>query len=214
MSQRRIPGRGPAGPGGTGSNAGARGALLLGVAVILGIVLLQQFDSDIDTGGGSVAATSIPDDTTTTTRRVGLTSLPQATPTTARVRAKADVKVLVANGAGERGLAGATATALKGAGYVTVTPTDATTGVDKTGVQFAEGYEAEAREVAATLSLPVTVVTRLSAPPVAAADIGDANVIVILGVDVVTNRTTTTTTTAAAGGAATSTSTTSTTRRP
>ena len=198
MSQRRIPGRGggggrgPAGPGGTGPNAGARGALLLGVAVILGIILLQQFDTDIDTGGGSVAATSIPDDdgdTTSTTRRVGLTTVPPATTTTARARAKADVKVLVANGAGIRGLGLATTNALKGVGYTTLTPTDATVTIPKTSIQFAEGYEADAREVAGALTLPATIVTRLSSPPVAAADLGDAKVIVILGEDVATSTT-------------------------
>ncbi len=210
MSQRRIPGRGAAGPGGTGSNPGARGALLLGVAVILGIILLQQFDNDLDTGGGPVAASSIPDDvdTTSTTQRVGLTTVPPATSTTTRARPKAEVKVLVANGAGIRGLGLATTNALKGVGYTMLTPTDATATIPKTSIQFAEGYEADAREVAGALTLPATVVTRLASPPVAAADIGDAKVIVILGVDVVTNRTTTT----AAGGAATST--TSTTRRP
>ncbi|MGI8809252.1 MAG: LytR C-terminal domain-containing protein [Acidimicrobiales bacterium] len=179
------------------------------MAVILGIVLLQQFDSDIDTGGGSVAASSIPEDTTSTTRRVGLTTVPVVTTTTVRARAKADVKVVVANGAGERGLGATTTNTLKTAGYTTLAPTDATTGVDKTNVQFADGYEADAREVAAALTLPATVVTRLAAsPPIAAADIGDAKVIVILGVDIVTSRTSTT----AVGGVATTT--TSTIRRP
>ncbi len=207
MSQRRgLPGgRGaPSAPGGQGNNAGARGALLLGVAVILGIVLLQQFDSDIDTGG-QVAATSIPPaEETTTTRRPGLTSVPQVTPTSARIRAKGEVKVLVANGAGVRGLGAATTNALKNAGYTTLTPTDTTTSpIDRTAIQFAEGYEAEARELAGLIGQPTTVVARLSAPPVAAADLEGANVVVILGVDV------TQTTTTAAGAA-----TTSTTRRP
>ena len=212
MSQRRsLPGargagRGSgnaAGPGGTGNNAGARGALLLGVAVILGIVLLQQFDSDLDTGGGQVAATSIPspDETTSTTRRsTGLTSVPQVTPTTARGRAKAEVKVLVANGAGVRGLGAATTNALKTAGYTTLPPTDATSQVERTAIQFAEGFEAEARELAGLIGQPATVVARLAAPPVAAAEIEGANVIVILGVDV-----TTSTTTAAGAGTTTST---------
>lgn len=195
----------PAGPGGQGNNAGARGALLLGVAVILGIVLLQQFDTDIDTGG-QVAATSIPPaQETTTTRRSVLTSVPQVTPTTARVRAKGEVKVLVANGAGVRGLGAATTNALKNAGYTTLTPTDTTTSpIDKTAIQFAEGFEAEARELAGLIGQPATVVARLAAPPVAAADLDGANVVVVLGVDV-----TATTTTAAGTGP-----TTSTTRRP
>ena len=208
MSQRRgIPGRPPRAPagGGPGGNAGARGALLLAVAVILGIVLLQQFDAP-DVSSGNVSATSIPDETdeTTTTRRVGLTTVAQVTTTVARARAKADVKVLVANGAGVRGLGASTTNALREKGYTGIaTPTDTTTGVERTAIQFVEGYEAEARELAGVLSLPVTVVTRLASPPVAAADIGDAKVLVILGTDVSTPTTT------APGGA-----TTSTTRRP
>ncbi len=205
MSQRRAPGRGAAGPGGPGSNPGTRGALLLGVAVILGIILLQQFDNDIDTGGGPVAAQSVPDDedTTTTTRRMELTTAPPTTAPATRARPKAEVKVLVANGAGVRGLGAATTNALKTLGYTTLTPTDATATIPKTSIQFVEGWEAEGREVAGALTLPPTVATRLASPPVAAADIGDAKVIVILGEDVAT-------TTTVAGAAATTT----TTRRP
>ena len=207
VSQRRgIPGRPPRQPSGDGaSNAGARGALLLAVAVILGIVLLQQFDTP-SIPSGQVSATSIPEDEpdeTTTTRRVGLTTVPQVATTAARTRPKAEVKVLVANGAGLRGLGAQTTTALRNAGYTnTATPTDATTTVDKTAIQYAEGYEAEARELAGVLSLPATVVARLASPPVAAADIDGAQLIVILGVDVTGSTTT-------APGA-----TTSTTRRP
>ncbi len=196
MNQRRgIPGRPPANPAGTGSNAGVRGALLLGVAVIIGIVLLQQFDGGIDTGGGAtVSATSVPRaaaTTTSTTRRVGLTTVPLATTTTAKPRAKSEVKVLVANGAGIRGLGAATTTALKALGYATATPTDTTGGnVEKTSIQYADGYEAEAREVAAALSQPATVVARMSSPPVAPADLDDSKVVVILGLDVANTSTT------------------------
>lgn len=201
MNQRRRPARGrPPAPTGQGTSAGARGALLLGVAVILGIVLLQKFDTT-SIGTGSAPATSVVTlGTTTTTRRVGLTTVATTPVTTAKARAKGEVRVLVANGAGVRGLGAATTTALKNVGYNTLTPTDATTAVDKTAVQFADGYEAEAREVATSLSLPGTVVTRLASPPVAASDLDDAKVVVILGADVAT------TTSAPA--------TTSTTRRP
>lgn len=206
MSQRRgIPGRPPRAPaGGPGGNAGARGALLLAVAVILGIVLLQQFDAP-SIPSGQVSATSIPDDSevTDTTRRVGLTTVPQVSTTVARTRPKAEVKILVANGAGVRGLGASTTNALKEKGYTNAAaPTDATTGVEKTAIQFVEGYEAEARELAGVLSLPATVVTRLASPPVAAADIADAKLLVILGTDV-----SSATTTAPAGA-------TTTTRRP
>lgn len=186
MSQRRLPrGGAPTTPGG---NAGLRGALLLGVAVILGIVLLQQFDNGLDTGG-TVSATSIPGAETTTTRRVGLTTVAPVTTTTAKTRPKTEYKVLVANGAGVQGIAAATTNALKNVGYTTITPASATATVDKTSIQYAEGYEAEARELAATLNQPATAVVRLSSPPVAAADLDDAKVVVILGADVSTTTT-------------------------
>lgn len=198
MSSRR-PGGGPAGPGGPAGNAGARGAILLAVAVILGIVLLQQFDDD--TGGvGAVATgtdTSVPsdDEETTTTGRVGLTTVPATTSSTAPARAKGDVKVLVANGSGIRGLAGNTSAALRNLGWATLSPVDATSPqIEKTAIQYAEGYEAEAREIAASLSLPTTVVTPMASPPVAPADLGDAKVVVVLGLDAPTVGSTTTTT--------------------
>ncbi|MGH9265478.1 MAG: LytR C-terminal domain-containing protein [Acidimicrobiales bacterium] len=199
----RGAGGGAGGPAGQG-NAGARGALLLAVAVILGIVLLQQFDSDIDTGGQVATDASQTDDETSTTGAVGLTTVPAAPSTTVAARPKSEVRVLVANGAGVRGLGAATTTVLRNLGYATLTPTDATTGVDKTAVHFAEGYATEAREVAGALSLPATAAIPVASPPVAAADLGDAKVIVVLGTDVSTS-----TTTAPAGGAGT----TSTTRR-
>jgi hypothetical protein len=198
---------GTGGPGGPSGNAGARGALLLAVAVILGIVLLQQFDTDIDTGGQVATDANQTDDETTTTRPVGLTSVPATTPTTVAVRPKSEVRVLVANGAGVRGLGASTTAVLRGLGYATLTPTDTTGGnVERTQVHYAEGYEAEAREVAAALSLPATAAIPLASPPVAAADLGDAKVIVILGTDVPNSATSTTAPTGAS-------STTSTTRR-
>jgi hypothetical protein len=191
------------GPNGPGSNPGVRGALLLGVAVILGIVLLQQFDRGIDTGGQVATGSSIPGggDATTTTRRVGLTTVAPVTTTAAKAHAKGDVRLLVANGAGIRGLGANTTNALKNLGYATLSPVDATGPVDKTSIQYADGYEADAREVAASLSLPATVAARMASPPVAPADIDDAKVIVILGADAPTLGSTTST----AVGATTST---------
>ena len=199
MSQRRGGGRGAGGSaaGGT-ANAGARGALLLAVAVILGIVLLHKFDSGTVATGGQIATATTVARQTTTTRKVGLTTVPPVTTTTVKARAKADVKVVVANGAGVKGLGATTTNTLKNAGYATLAATDATANVDKTSIQFADTYDAEAREVAATLGLPATVAVKLSSPPVAAADIGDAKVIVILGTDF-------TTTSSSAVGATTST---------
>ena len=203
MNQRRgrgaySPSGGP--PGAQGSNAGARGALLLAVAVIIGIVILQQFDTGgVDVGQVSTDIT-VPSEETTTTRRVGLTTVPPQTPTTARLRPKGEVQVLVANGAGVRGLGAATTAQLKNLGWGTLNPIDATATVERTGIQYVEGYEAEARDLATALTLPAAVVTRLAAPPVS--DVGEAKLVVLLGTDIAS------TTTTAAGA------TTSTTRRP
>lgn len=180
MGQR--PGRPPAGP--PGGSAGARGAMLLVVAVVLGIVLLQQFDSGVGTGRVSTGAdTTVPaagDDSTTTTRRPTLTSL--APTTTVGLRPKSEVTVLVANGAGVRGLGASTTATLKNLGYATLTPVDATSAsIDKTAIHYAEGFEGEAREVASALSQPPGVLTRLNSPPVAS--VGEAKVVVILGLD-------------------------------
>lgn len=180
--------------------------MLLALAVILGIVLLQKFDSAPNStrvGTQASAATTVAE-VTTTPRRVTLTTVaapPSSTTTTAKARAKADVKVLVANGAGVRGLGGSNTTILKNAGYTTLTPVDATAAIDKTVIQFADGYEAEAREVAQALGQAQTAIAKLSSPPVAAADLGDAKIVVILGADA----TSTTTTVAGAGGSTTTT---------
>ena len=191
--------------GGPTSSAGARGAMLLAVAVILGIVLLQQFDSDIPTGQVSADGTVDAAESTTTTRRPTLTSVANTTTPGAAVRPKGEVKVVVANGSGVRGLGARTTDALKGVGYATLPPVDATGDVPRTSVMYAEGYQAEAREVATTISQPATIAVPLAAPPVATADLGDAKVVVILGLDLAAS----TTTTAGTGAS----STTSTTRR-
>jgi len=180
-----------AGGGGGGGSAGARGAVLLVVAAVLGIVLLQAFDVDSDGGSGLVVAG-------TTTVPAGSSSggsVPPGpaatTPTTQPGRAPADVTVLVANGTGIRGLGGTTAQALQALGYKTLTAVDATKALDASSVQYAEGYQNEARAIALTLGLPATAVQPLNSPAVP--DTQGANVIVLLGADAARNTTTTTT---------------------
>ncbi len=176
--------------------------MLLAVAVILGVVLLQKYDTGIDPGGATAAVGA--QSTTSTTRKLTLTTVGASTTTTIRARAKADVKVVVANGARVSGLAGTVTTTLKNAGYTPLPAADATGSatVDKTSIQYADGYEAEARDVAAALGQPPTVVAKLSPTvPVAAADLSAANVAVVLGTDFVS-------TTSSTPGASSTTSTT------
>ena len=192
-------------PSGAGASTGARGAVLLAIAVVLGIVLLNAFDRT----PSSVDVDSILEGLTTSTTLADggpdATAAPVVTSTTRAARAPGDVTVLVANGTDVRGLAGLTANALKGIGYNTLSPSDTTRPVEVTKVQFSPGYDVEARAVAATLGVAPTAVEAASpanAPPIA--DTLGANLVVVLGADI--PRTTTT----AAGGAG---STTSTTRR-
>src|SRR3954447_24488974 len=102
----------------------ARGALLIGVAVIIGIVLLQVID-DGTSGpigdGGSVSAGG----TTNTTAANG-DGASSTTTTTAPtpVKPPAEVAVLVLNGSGRPGAATAQSNALKAKGYQTLTPAD------------------------------------------------------------------------------------------
>ena len=205
MSRRPDRGTRRASPGQAGST-GARGGILLAIAVVLGIVLLNGFDRV--PGSDSVDVDSILDGLGTSTTAAGggppVTAAPAVTSTTRASRAPADVTVLVANGTDIKGLAGATATALKAIGYNTLSPSDTSRTVDVTKVQYSAGFEAEGRAVATSLQLPPTAVeasTPANAPPVA--DTLGANVIVVLGADVATKATTTTT--GAGAGATTST---------
>ncbi len=187
----RRPGRGPARTAPESGTAGARGALLLAIAVVLGVVLLNSFDGpptvDVGAVGVSAPTTAADGGGDDTTPETAVTT----TTTTGAARAPGEVTVLVANGTDIRGLAGATATALKGIGYNTLSPTDTSRPVDTTKVLFSAGFEPEARQVASSLQLPPAAVEASSpanAPPID--DTLDANVIVLLGADV--SRTTTT----------------------
>ncbi|MGH9224362.1 MAG: LytR C-terminal domain-containing protein [Acidimicrobiales bacterium] len=158
---------------------GARGVLLLGAALVLGIVLLQQYD----TGRApfSEQVDTNPGPTTSSTRRQGSVSV-VPTPTTRPARPADQVKVLAANGTTSSGLGARTTTLLQGLGYNALSPVDATRLIEQTQVQYQPDYEAEARAIALLLQLPVASVRVMEdSPPVP--DTRDANILVILGAD-------------------------------
>lgn len=172
-----------------GNSAGARGAILLVVAAVLGIILLQAFDTDFDAGSGvDVGNTTIPsgDGGSGTT----LPTVPANTNTTLPARAPSEVTVLVANGSGIKGLGSMNADALKALGYNTLTAVDATKALDASTVQHAEGYQAEAQSIALTLGLQPSAVQALNSPAVP--DTQGATVIVLLGADIARLTSTTT----------------------
>jgi LytR cell envelope-related transcriptional attenuator len=156
----------------------ARGAGLIGLAVIIGIVLLQVID-DGTSGpigdGGSVSAGS--SGTTTTTSAGAGSSSTTSTTAAAPVHPPAEVAVLVLNGSGRPGAATAQSNALKSKGYQTRTPTDT---ARRTGniVYFKPGYDRECTTVAASVDGAPKVEALPTPPPTGSQD---ANCVVILG---------------------------------
>lgn len=186
--------------------AGARGLLLLALALLIGVVLLNATDADppgavvsargdsdtpsgngssSDAAGGPSATTAVPATTTTTA---------------APARAPKDVKVIVANASAVRGAAGNVKKVLDPAGFNVLSPANSAA-VPETSVYFTPGYEPDAVAVAKVLTLPGTTVKPLPAP--APFDTKGANVAVLLGADQATKFAAAPTTGAGAGATTT-----------
>jgi hypothetical protein len=197
--------------GRSAGNAAARGGALVAVAVVIGFLLLWQGGvggsgdavivadgsgsddaiggdtADEDTTGDTDAATDdgtgedavAPDDTVDTT--------PEETiPPTPATRPPGDVKVAVANGVGEAGLAGARASVLSTAGYVTVAA-NAAAETAQSQVYYVEGYGEDAQAIAVELGGDAAVLRPAPSDPGAlvtdATAVEGFHVFVILGTD-------------------------------
>lgn len=137
--------------GRTAAFSAARGALLVGLAVIIGIVLLQVID-DGTTGPIGDGGTSSNGSSATTSSGGGTTSTTAATPE----KTPAEVAVLVLNGSGRAGAARAMTDSLKAKGYQTLTPADAE-GRTGTVVYFKADLERECTTVATAVGGNPTV---------------------------------------------------------
>ena len=158
-----------------------RGALLLAIAVILGVTLLNTFDDGKDPFAQSLLAAGGKATTTTTVAPPEVTTTTTAAAPT--LRAPADVKVLPANGTGVNKFGARVGDELKKSGFNVLSAVDSTTkGVATSVVYSTAGYEADAVDVAAKLGLPPTAVQAI-APPVKAVELRGANVIVVAGAD-------------------------------
>lgn len=166
--------------------------MLLGVAVLLGLVLLNTSDAES------------PLVTTRTTLDGGATTIPgdddEPLDTTPAARPPAEVKVLSANATRTEGAAARITETLRLAGYFVVPPTDAPR-QDASVIHFTPGYEVEAQVIAETLGVPLTAVRPLPTPP-PIPDLRDAHVLVLVGPELANA---TPTTTSAPGGATTTT---------
>ena len=158
-------------------NASTRGALLLAVAVILGVVLLKKFDA----GTAPFSERLDSNVTTATTSRLPTVSVLPSTPVR-EPRAPADVKVLPANGTSTGGLGRRTGEFLQRANYNALAALDATKNVDASLVEYRPDFEPEARTLAQLLQLPASSVKPLDdAVPVS--DTRGADIVLVIGAD-------------------------------
>lgn len=203
--------------------AAARGAMLIALALIIGLLLMAfalddpptdlssqatvdnvETDADADaadagdsTGDAGVTAVTPEDDTTTDTVADATiddtpteTIAPEVEPAPGgEARAPSEVSVLVANGTGGKGVAGAVSDKLKAAAYIAAVSNAPSTA--EAVIYYKAGYDGDARAVADVLGAPVSIIK--PAPDngtigVASEAISDgrldaANVVVIIGAD-------------------------------
>jgi hypothetical protein len=158
----------------TPDDVARRGALVAGAAVVIGAIILMGID-------GRPAPHTVAGATTTTTR-------PQptvTTPVTVVPHSPETVTVLVLNGVdAQKPIAKPAAATVAAAGFTTAPARDAAITVTKSIVYFVADYEADAKAVAAFLSIPPASVVALPAQtPVEIGDPGGAQVVVVVGPD-------------------------------
>ncbi len=179
-------------PGGLDSNI--RGLLVLGVAVVVGVLLLASWGDD----GGSKEQTngSSPSTTVDTGGLGSTTAAPDQSTTTvpASDHSPSEVSVIVLNGSGQAGAAATNSDTVGAAGYTMLTPGNAPANIDSTTLYYADGYESDAIAVAQLLGKGTDAVKPLSDASLGGAE-GDADLAVILGADTPPVDSSTTTTT-------------------
>jgi hypothetical protein len=173
--------------------AAGRGALLLAVAVAVGVVLLNAADS-----------TPSPQQVVSNQSQSTLSTVAELSTTTLPARAPKDVKVIAANGTRVKGAGAKVTDTLRQAGYDVLSPTDAPK-ANASMAYFVTGYDRDAAEVARALGLSPTAIAPMPAPP-PIGDVRGAHVVVVIGPDLAGGTGETTATTRAAA--------TTTTRKP
>lgn len=165
-----------AGSGHNVSFSAARGAGLVALAVILGIVLLQVIDDGTSgpIGDGGSSGKGVATSSTTTT---GGSSTTSTTKVGTPARPPAQVEVLVLNGSGKPGVAKTLSNKLQANGYQTLAPADAPKR-QGTVVYAKATYGRECATVATHVDGNPKV-EPVPAPPPTASD--KANCIVIIG---------------------------------
>jgi len=148
----------------------ARGAVLVGVAVVLGIVLYSVVNGSSPGGGGAKVSATPPSSSAST----GTT----ATTTVNSGRPPAQVKVFVQNASGVSGAAATKANVLRGLGYAIVGTGNALTPQTGTVVGCKTGFTKEADTLAKAVGVGTTVGAYPAPPP---ANSTSADCIVTIG---------------------------------
>lgn len=165
-----------------GLDGNARGLVVLVVALVVGFLLLlnagggggsTEVSAGSDAGGPSTTAPLDGGDTTTTADTT--------TTTEASTRSPSEVKVIVLNGSGQDGAAGATSDTIAGSGYEMATPANGPS-IEATTVYYTDGFEAEATSIALLLGKSPDNVAPIADASLGGAE-GDADVVVLLGAD-------------------------------
>lgn len=170
-------------PGGLDSNV--RGLLVLGVAIVVGALLLWSWGDD---GSTTVEAGKTDTSTTVDISDLGSTTSTLPTQDTTSTTAPAsdhspsEVSVVVLNGSGQVGVAKSNSTTIGEGGFNMLTPANAPALIDTTTIYYAEGYEADAVAVASLLGKGPDAVKPVTEASLGGAE-GDADVAVVLGKD-------------------------------
>ncbi len=166
------------GGGGPGFSA-ARGAALIALAIILGVVLLQNID-DGNSGpvgdGGTSSTTGSPNSGPTTTTTVAPGTASTAPTTKPAAIPPAQVTVLVLNASGREGVASTLTNTLKAKGYKTLPANNLTPVRSGTFVDVKAGKTAPCTAVAALV--PGAKVQPMPTPQ---PFVTDADCIVVIG---------------------------------
>lgn len=171
--------------------ARGRAALLLVVAIVVGLIFVHGVHPAQTTAATSTTAT-----TAGRRQAAASTSAPSTVTTTV---APSSVVTLVANGTTVSGAAGKVSATLRSAGYDVRAAVDATQAAVSTAVYFAPGYGASAQAVAQLLGVGASAVQTMPAqPPVSSA--AGVDVLVIVGPDLASRATSATSTSAPRGG--------------
>jgi hypothetical protein len=183
--------------------------VVIGIALVIGFLLLQQGVGDDDllvqseaasnpsetgtTGGddggddgGDTGSDTGGADTGGTTPTTGVSnagSLPTATTLPVASRPANEVKVVVANAARVDGAAGRATEQLRALGYTTLPASNAEEAADTSTLYYAESYEPEALVMANEIGLDAANVAPMPDPIPISEPPADANLVLLLGRD-------------------------------